>query len=83
MIRDRTSSYRDYNDLFSNLMAANENDSEGSKLTDEELTGNIFVFLIGEYLILTSDWLLTSFHSRTRDYCTHIGICDGIVGTIP
>jgi cytochrome P450 len=48
MIVDRGSSYRDYSDLFSNLLAANENDSEGLKLTDEELTGNIFIFLIGE-----------------------------------
>jgi cytochrome P450 len=47
MIHDRANSYKDYSDLFSNLLAANENDSEGLKLTDEELTGNIFIFLLG------------------------------------
>ncbi|KAG8812952.1 hypothetical protein FRC17_001739, partial [Serendipita sp. 399] len=46
MIRDRASSYRDYSDLFSNLIAANEQDSEGLSLLDEELMGNIFIFLI-------------------------------------
>ncbi|KAG8773179.1 hypothetical protein FRC15_002220 [Serendipita sp. 397] len=46
MIRDRASSYRDYSDLFSNLISANDNDSEGLSLLDEELMGNIFIFLI-------------------------------------
>jgi cytochrome P450 len=48
MIHDRSKSYRDCSDLFSNLIAANENDSEGLRLTDEELVGNIFIFLIGK-----------------------------------
>jgi len=46
MIRDRTSSYQDHSDLLSNLIAANEKDGESAKLTHEELTGNIFVFLV-------------------------------------
>ena len=50
MIDDRSKSYRDCSDLFSNLIAANENDSEGLRLTDEELVGNIFIFLIGKPL---------------------------------
>ena len=46
MVRERSKSYRDYNDLFSNLIEANEAE-KGQKLTDEELIGNIFIFLIG------------------------------------
>jgi cytochrome P450 len=52
MIVDRASNYSDYSDLLSNLLAANEDDSEGAKLTNEELTGNIFIFLIGECSLL-------------------------------
>jgi hypothetical protein len=48
MIQERSKSYRDCSDLFSNLIAANENDSEGLRLTDEEVVGNIFIFLIGK-----------------------------------
>ncbi|KAG8764895.1 hypothetical protein FRC15_007343, partial [Serendipita sp. 397] len=36
----------DYQDLLSNLIAANENDGEGLKLTEDEVVGNIFIFLI-------------------------------------
>jgi cytochrome P450 len=50
MIDDRSKSYRDCSDLLSNLIAANENDSEGLRLTEEELVGNIFIFLIGKPL---------------------------------
>ena len=50
MIDDRSKSYRDYSDLFSNLIAANENDSDGLRLTTEEMVGNIFIFLIGKPL---------------------------------
>lgn len=46
MIHDRENSYQGHTDLFSNLLAANANNSEGLKLTNEELTGNIFIFLI-------------------------------------
>jgi cytochrome P450 len=60
MIHDRENSYQNYNDLFSNLLAANANDSEGLKLTNEELTGNIFIFLIGEELDLYVVLLLTT-----------------------
>lgn len=49
MIRDRAQSYEEYNDLFSNLMAANERDDEGLKLTDEEVAANIFIYLIGRF----------------------------------
>jgi hypothetical protein len=48
MIQERIKSYRDYSDLFSNLIAANENDGEGLRLTDQEMIGNIFIFLIGK-----------------------------------
>jgi cytochrome P450 len=48
MIQERTKSYRDCSDLFSNLIAANENDSEGLRLTDQEMVGNVFIFLIGK-----------------------------------
>jgi cytochrome P450 len=48
MIHERENSYQDHNDLFSNLLAANSKDGEGLKLTNEELTGNIFIFLIGD-----------------------------------
>ncbi|KIM26275.1 hypothetical protein M408DRAFT_194729 [Serendipita vermifera MAFF 305830] len=46
MIQDRANSYQNYNDLFSSLLAANAHDSEGLKLTDDEVIGNIFIFLI-------------------------------------
>jgi hypothetical protein len=84
MIADRASSYRDYSDLFSNLLAANENDSEGLKLTDEELTGNIFIFLIGEPLLRPLGVLVAQgvFVSRPRNYCSYPGIYDRIVGAI-
>lgn len=45
MVKERSKSYRDYSDLFSNLIEANEAE-EGQKLTNEELIGNIFIFLI-------------------------------------
>lgn len=44
--------YSPIQDLFSNLLAANENDDEGLRLTEEELVGNIFIFLIGTALRL-------------------------------
>jgi cytochrome P450 len=47
MMRERAKSYRDHSDLFSNLMAANAKDNEGLSLTDQEVIGNIFIFLIG------------------------------------
>jgi cytochrome P450 len=47
MIRDRAQNYEEHDDLFSNLMAANANDDEGLKLTNQEVAANIFIFLIG------------------------------------
>ena len=38
-----------YEDLLSNLISANENEGEGLRLTEDEVVGNIFIFLIGEY----------------------------------
>jgi len=75
MITTRASNYRDYNDLLSNLLAANDNDSEGVKLTDEELVGNIFVFLIGKSLS-PDPVLIAQVHpySRPRNHRTHVGI---------
>ncbi|PVF96184.1 cytochrome P450 [Serendipita vermifera] len=46
MMKERAKSYRDHNDLFSNLMAANAEDNEDLSLTEEEVIGNIFIFLI-------------------------------------
>jgi len=60
MIHDRENSYEDHNDLLSNLLAANANDGEGLKMTNEELTGNIFIFLIGNGSWLYAVVLLTS-----------------------
>jgi cytochrome P450 len=48
MVHERENSYQDHSDLFSSLLAANANDGEGLKLTNEELIGNIFIFLIGD-----------------------------------
>lgn len=58
MIRDRAESYEEYNDLFSNLMAANERDDEGLKLTNEEVAANIFIFLIGRFARLSAPRIL-------------------------
>ncbi|PVF97229.1 cytochrome P450 [Serendipita vermifera] len=46
MVRERAKNYNDHSDLFSNLMAANARDNEGLRLTDQEVIGNIFIFLI-------------------------------------
>ncbi|CAG8727334.1 6561_t:CDS:2, partial [Acaulospora colombiana] len=46
MIKERAKSYNDHSDLFSNLMAANAKDNDGLRLTDQEVIGNIFIFLI-------------------------------------
>jgi cytochrome P450 len=48
MIQERTQSIEQHNDLFSNLISANETDDEGLKLNDQDLMGNIFIFLIGK-----------------------------------
>ncbi|KAG8801083.1 hypothetical protein FRC17_006727, partial [Serendipita sp. 399] len=44
-IQERSGNH-DYEDLLSNLISANENDGEGLKLTEDEVVGNIFIFLI-------------------------------------
>ncbi|KAF9465378.1 cytochrome P450 [Collybia nuda] len=47
MIRDRqTSEKEERHDLFSSLLKANDEDSGGAKLTESELIGNIYMFLI-------------------------------------
>jgi cytochrome P450 len=70
MIQERTKNYRDYSDLFSNLIAANENDSEGLRLTDQEMVGNVFIFLLGKsqepFIRSRSDQLIAG-HETTAD----------------
>lgn len=47
MIRERTADGAvDKNDLFSNLLASNASDSEKNAMTEQELAGNVFIFLI-------------------------------------
>ncbi|KAF9451960.1 cytochrome P450 [Macrolepiota fuliginosa MF-IS2] len=47
MIRDRQASeVEDKHDLFSSLIHANKEELEGASLTEEELMGNIFIFLV-------------------------------------
>ncbi|KXN85347.1 Cytochrome P450 3A24, partial [Leucoagaricus sp. SymC.cos] len=47
MIRDRQASeVQDKHDLFSSLIHANREELEGISLTEEELMGNIFIFLV-------------------------------------
>ncbi|KAF9465029.1 cytochrome P450 [Collybia nuda] len=47
MIRDRQASKKEIRyDLFSSLLAANNEDSDEAKLTESELIGNIFIFLV-------------------------------------
>ncbi|PVF97230.1 cytochrome P450 [Serendipita vermifera] len=46
MMNERAKNYHDHSDLFSNLMAANAKNNEGLSLTDQEVIGNIFIFLI-------------------------------------
>jgi cytochrome P450 len=48
IIQERRKSNRDCSDLLSNLIAANENDSEHLRLTDQEIVGNVFIFLVGK-----------------------------------
>lgn len=47
MIRERTADGAvEKNDLFSNLLASNASDSEKNAMTEQELAGNVFIFLI-------------------------------------
>ncbi|PPQ89474.1 hypothetical protein CVT25_012000 [Psilocybe cyanescens] len=47
MVQDRITSEKiERHDLFTNLLEANNDDSDGIRLTTDELLGNIFVFLL-------------------------------------
>lgn len=48
MIEERAQSNN--KDLFTSLIAAYETDNEKMKLNNEELMGNIFAFLVGEWV---------------------------------
>lgn len=54
MIQERSKDNQDHSDLLSNLIAANEYDEEGRRLTDNELVGDIFIFLIGNLVVPTN-----------------------------
>jgi cytochrome P450 len=60
MREERVKSSHDHSDLFSNLIAANAEDNEGLRLTDQEVFGNIFIFLIGKQSSNTSSYILLS-----------------------
>uniref|UniRef100_A0A8H7XL65 Cytochrome P450 n=1 Tax=Psilocybe cubensis TaxID=181762 RepID=A0A8H7XL65_PSICU len=47
MVQERTASEKaERHDLFTNLLEANNDDSDGVRLTSDELIGNIFIFLL-------------------------------------
>lgn len=48
MIQERSKSHQIHDDLLSNLIAANKNNDEGRQLTEDEVVGDIFMFLIGK-----------------------------------
>jgi cytochrome P450 len=59
MMKERAKNYDEYNDLFTNLMAANAED-DGLSLSEEEVIGNIFIFLIGKQEPIIFDYILQS-----------------------
>lgn len=84
MIHERTKNYRDFSDLFSNLIEANENDDEGLRLTTPEMMGNIFIFLIGTQTLVVAALLLMLYgYSWARDYWPFACICSRNAGTVP
>jgi cytochrome P450 len=56
MMKERAENYDEYNDLFTNLMVANAED-DGLSLSEEEVIGNIFIFLIGKQESIVFDCL--------------------------